>query len=119
MRPHRYRTKKLIVAFHFQFANQAGWRCEDCRRNGLEVTRRCGWLQIDETPSQVVWARARVATDRCPVSEITAESNALIQEFQVWKLFGRLDAFSLPARTVEAFCILENELKAEMNSEHH
>ena len=37
-------TKKLIVAFHFQFANQAGWRCDACRRNGLEKKRRCGWL---------------------------------------------------------------------------
>ena len=26
------RTKKLIVAFHFQFSNQAGWRCDVCRR---------------------------------------------------------------------------------------
>ena len=37
------REKKLIVAFHFQFSNQAGWECDACRRAGLEVRRRCGW----------------------------------------------------------------------------
>jgi hypothetical protein len=65
----------------------------------------------------VVWARRAVAIDSCPVSYVTAESSALIQEFQVWKLFGGVDAFALPARTVEAFCILENELRVEMKSD--
>jgi hypothetical protein len=98
--------------------NQAAWKCEDCRRNGLEIRRRCGWLAIDDEPTRVVWARGAVATDRCPVSEVSAESMALIQEFQAWKLFGSVDVFALPARTVEAFFILENELRAEMKSEH-
>ena len=40
----RGRKKKLIVAFHFQFSNQAGWKCDACRRSGLERERRCGWL---------------------------------------------------------------------------
>ena len=40
-----------------------------------------------------------------------------MQEFQAWRLFGGSDVFTLPARTVEAFCILENELRAEMRSE--
>ena len=117
MRAQRERTKKLIVAFHFQFANQAGWRCGDCRKNGLEQARRCGWLTRDVRPARVVWARRSVAVDSCPISYVSAESSAWIQEFQVWKLFGGVDIYALPARTVEAFCILENESRAEMTSE--
>lgn len=73
---------------------------------------------MDEGPARVVWARGAVASDRCPVSEVTAESIAFIQEFQAWKLFGSIDVFALPARTVEAFFILENELRAEIKGEH-
>ena len=73
---------------------------------------------MDDQPARVVWARGAIAIDRCPVSEVSPESIALIREFQAWKLFGSVDAFALPARTVEAFFILENELKAEMKSEH-
>jgi len=114
----RRRTKKLIVAFHFQFANQAAWRCGQCRKDGLERGRNCGWLPGSDKPKRVVWARRSVAIDSCPVSYVSAESDALLQEFQVWKLFGGLDVFNLPARTAEAFCILENELRAEIHSEH-
>ena len=98
--------------------NRAAWKCDECRRSGLEIRRRCGWLGIDEQPGRVVWARGAVATSRCPVSEVSAESIAFIQEFQAWKLFGSVDVFALPARTVEAFFILENELRAEIKSEH-
>jgi hypothetical protein len=66
---------------------------------------------------RVVWARRKVAVDSCPVSYVSGESRAWIQEFQAWKLLGGVDVFALPARTVEAFCILENELRAEMKSE--
>ena len=36
------RTKKLLVAFHFQFSNQAGWECDACRRvrPGTEAAMR-------------------------------------------------------------------------------
>ena len=45
MRAVRGRTKKLIVAFHFHlFSNQAGWKCDACRKAGLDVKRRCLWL---------------------------------------------------------------------------
>jgi hypothetical protein len=39
-----------------------------------------------------------------------------MEEFQAWKLFGGVDPYSLPARTVEAFFVLENELRAEVVS---
>lgn len=115
MRIDRERTKKLIVAFHFQFANQAGWRCEDCRASGLERIRRCGWLAFDQA-NRPVWARRTVALDSCPVSYITGESKALLEEFEAWKMFGGRDVFSLPARTAEAFCVLEKELRGETKS---
>jgi hypothetical protein len=117
MRAHRERTKKLIAAFHFQFANRAAWKCGDCRRSGLETVRRCGWLADGPGPPRVIWARKNVATDTCPVSYITAESIALVQEFQAWKLIGCADVYSLPARTVDGFWILENELRVEIENE--
>ena len=60
--PHRVRTKKLIVAFHFQFSSQAGWRCDVCRRTGLEKKRRCGWLPVSTRIAREagLGARARI-----------------------------------------------------------
>ncbi len=37
----------------------------------------------------------------------------MLEEFHAWKLFGSMDFRGLPARTVEAICILENELRSE------
>jgi|SRR5579872_320588 len=117
MRPQRRRTKKLTVAFHFQYVNQAAWRCDECRRNGLEHTRRCGWLpRVADERERVVWARRGRATFTCPVSYITADSVAWIEEFSVWKLMTYASYAPMPARTVEAFCILENEVRMERSS---
>ena len=49
----------------------------------------------------------------CPTSYITSESMAMLEEFNAWKLFGTSDCYSLPARTVEAISVLENELRSE------
>jgi hypothetical protein len=121
VRPERGRTKKLIVAFHFQFANQAGWKCEECRKNGLEAKRRCGWLAesgLRGRPGagKMVWGRRRVFLDTCPRSFVSAESIGLVEAFAAWKLIGSGDFASLPARTADAFCVLENELRAEMSN---
>src|SRR6266480_2014208 len=114
MPSHRGRKKKLIVAFHFQFANQAAWRCDTCRKSGLEKRRRCGWLtETKKMDSRVVWARREISTTSCPTSYITPESVALLEEFHVWKLFGCRDVNRLPARSVEAIFILESEWRAE------
>ena len=111
------RTKKLTVAFHFQLASQAGWKCEDCRKHGLEAKRRCGWLAEDRRgPRKTVWARGRLFLDSCPKSYVTAESVSLVEAFGAWKLVGGGDFAGLPARTVDAFCVLENELRAEMSN---
>ena len=105
------RKKKLIVALHFQFSNQAGWECETCRKAGLETKRRCGWIpRALETPPRVIWAKNSVATMVCPKSFITAQSLAWVEEYLVRRKLGQLGIEGLGAREVEAFLILEHEL---------
>lgn len=115
MRAFGRRTKKLIVAFHFQYANQAGWGCDTCRKNGLETKRRCGWLPGggETAGTAPVWTRGRTAISTCPKSYITGESISLLEQFYAWKLFGNEDPKLLPARTVDAFVVLEKELVEE------
>jgi hypothetical protein len=114
MRTDGSRKKKLIVAFHFQHSNQAGWKCDSCRQNGLEMKRRCGWLPAAlESPAKVVWARKRVSTDTCPTSLVSAQSLTWIEQFYVWRKLGPSYPGELSAREVEAFLILEQEAQAE------
>jgi len=109
----RRRTKKLIVAFHFQFSNRAAWECDACRRQGLETRRRCGFKpEASRTPPHVVWARGEAATDTCPKSYVAAQSLAWVEQFYVWKLGGG-SLLDLPARQVDAFLVLEQEWRAE------
>jgi hypothetical protein len=109
------RNKKLIVAFHFQFANQAAWKCDACRSQGLEKQRRCGWLPASmDSLSRPVWARRKTAMMECPRSYITAASLSLVEEFFAWKAGGGGNLMNRPARTAEAFFILEREWKAEI-----
>jgi hypothetical protein len=44
---------------------------------------------------------------------VTSESLALLEQFYAWKLFGNSDPKLLPARTVDAFFVLEKELVEE------
>jgi hypothetical protein len=105
------RKKKLIVALHFQFSNQAGWECATCRKAGLEIKRRCGWTpRASETPVRVVWARNSVASTECPKSFITARSMTWLEEYLVRRKLGQRGIDRLGAREVEAFLILEHEL---------
>ncbi len=112
------RTKKLIVAFHFQFSNQDGWKCEPCRKSGLERKRRCGWLAGPiESPARIVWARKEVALETCPRSYVSPESEAWVEEFFVRRKFGFFGNLEeLGAREVEAFLILESEMNREARS---
>lgn len=104
------RKKKLIVAFHFQFSDQAGWKCDDCRKHGLESARRCGWLPAPAEPKpRAVWARGGVSTTSCPKSYVTAQSLAWLDEYCAYRTLGRPDAGGLTAREVEAFLVLDNE----------
>jgi hypothetical protein len=108
-----------MVAFHFEFANQAGWKCDVCRKSGLERKRRCGWLEEQEhSPAGLrhpVWARKQTALDTCPRSYITAESQTLVEEFFVRRRLGSACGDELSARQVEAFVLLESALGAERN----
>lgn len=44
---------------------------------------------------------------------------AWLEEFHAWKLLGGESYGSMPARTVDAFAVLENELRTERNSGEH
>ena len=113
-RAERRRKKKLLVAFHFQFSNQAGWECDACRRSGLEIRRRCGWLRLPhDGKGAPVWARKTVATESCPKSYITAESEGMVEDFLVRRRLGGMSFEELSARQVEGFLILEQALAAE------
>jgi hypothetical protein len=50
----------------------------------------------------------------CPKSYITAESAALLEDFAVFRRFGRVEQGRLTARQAEAFIILEHELAMEI-----
>jgi hypothetical protein len=67
----------------------------------------------NEQGGQPIWVRKNVCANTCPTSYITSESIAMLEEFHAWKLFGAMDVYGLPARTVEAICVLENEMRSE------
>ena len=63
--------------------------------------------------------RERVSAAECPVSLVTAESWALVEEFFVWRrLGGRFDVWSAPARRVDAYGVLERELRSLEREDH-
>ena len=85
-----------------------------CRSQGLEMRRRCGWLsEAAAQPEKVIWARHDARSTQCPTSFISAESLAWIERYQAGRVFGFGDVMELPARTVDAFCVLELELARE------
>ena len=56
-----------------------------------------------------VWARSNISLETCPKSYISAESEALVEEFLVWRRLGGLHLAALSARQVDAFMILAKE----------
>lgn len=114
MRAGRGRKKKLIAAFHFTREGQAGWNCGECRRNGLERRRRCGWLaQQERGPARLVWAHGTVGLTECPASFITPESMSLVEEFAARKRLGAAGFGTPEARAADAFLLLEEEMRAD------
>ena len=117
------RKKKLIVAFHFVTANQqsagisagqAGWNCGNCRENGLETKRRCGFLPEEKRGEpRIVWGRKQTQAEECPKSLITGASLALLEEFFVRRRLGIPDSLEMEARKVDAFLILRDEMERE------
>lgn len=114
-----HRKKKLIVALHFQFSNRAGWECVACRKAGLEMKRRCGWIpEAGKSPARIIWAKNSASTTVCPTSFITAQSMAWLEEYFVRRKLGQRGIEGLGAREVEAFLILEHELSEENTVVH-
>ncbi len=114
MRSGRERKKKLIVAFHFQFSNRAGWDCESCRRNGLEVKRRCGFLPGEKRgEKRIIWGRKQAHSEECPKSFVTSASLAFLEEFFVRRRLGIEGSMEMEARKVDAFLILRDEMERE------
>ena len=60
-----------------------------------------------------MWARKTVATESCPKSYITAESEWMVEDFLVRRRVGGTRFEDLSARQVEAFAMLEEALDAE------
>jgi hypothetical protein len=76
--------------------------------------RQCGWEEsVERRQAKPVWARRNHVVNECPRSYISAESQTLIEQFNVWKLAGGSEFSAWPARVVEAMCILEQELRQE------
>jgi hypothetical protein len=102
-----------MVAFHFYRTSQAGWKCDQCRRQGLDVGRRCGFLEAEKRgPKKMVWVRGRVSSEECPKSLVTPASVELLEKFYGWKFAGG-ELWGLAAKDADAFLVLEGELRAE------
>jgi hypothetical protein len=94
----------------------------NCRQNGLEVKRRCGFLPDDKRgEARIVWGRKQTQTDECPKSLVTGESLAMVEEFFVRRRLGVGDSIgiealgieAMAARKVDAFLILRDEMERE------
>lgn len=107
-----------MVAFHFLRSDQAGWKCEQCRRQSLEARRRCGFLAPEERdPQKVVWARNGAVAEECPKSLITAESTEFVERYLIWKMAPGCGLSEHAAREADAFLTLEKEWRTEQFNE--
>jgi hypothetical protein len=103
-----------MVAFHFYRTSQAGWKCDHCRRQGLDVKRRCGFLPAETRgPRKLVFVRGRVSSEECPKSLVTPASVELLEKFFGWKFSGGTSLEGMAAKEADAFLILEGEWRAE------
>lgn len=118
MRPYGAGKKKLVVAFHYHLAShtagRTGWDCDSCRRNGLEKSRRCGFLPESERGEpRIVWGRRQVTSQECPKSAVNGETLALLEEFLVARRLGTPADRNDDARKVDAFLILKEQMERE------
>jgi hypothetical protein len=60
-----------------------------------------------------VWGRKHVTTEECPKSLVTGESLVLVEEFFVRGRLGVKSSLETPARRVDAFVILQDEMERE------
>ena len=119
MRPDGARKKKLVVAFHFQLSKPSGWNCDTCRKAGLELKRRCGWLTLPPPENnRPIWTRQGAFTLSCPKSELSMDSLTQIEAYCVAKLTGVPPAEPVTAREVDAFLILDRLVRQERESQN-
>ena len=82
------------------------------------MKRGCGWL--GEDAGRVVWLAGKLGTEQCPVSYVTGESLAWVEDFWAHEALGEPDdLLGWPARRVDAFLVLKVEqrkLEAERNA---
>ena len=107
------RKKKLIVAFHFLRSDRPGGNATQCRRQGLEARRRCGFLPEEQRGApRVVWARGRGGVGG--VSDVAGDSGRVWSWLRSSSLeSSRRSAGEPTAREADAFLILEREWRAE------
>lgn len=55
-------------------------------------------------------------TTQCPKSLISAQSLSLLEQFRIWREFGKGTPWSLDAKTAEAILVLEKALQMEMEN---
>jgi hypothetical protein len=60
-----------------------------------------------------VWLRGSARLNTCPKSYIRGDSWELLHAFNASKSLGFGDIYSLPARVVDAFCVLERLTREE------
>jgi hypothetical protein len=103
------RKKNLTLAFHFYLSGADRWLCQPCRSAGLEEKRRCGWLNTEfNSAGQPVWTRRDIHTTCCPKPLIHPETLSWLEGYAVLKKLGGALAFSSPAKTVDAYVLLED-----------
>ena len=79
------------------------------------------WDAEEGTP--LVWVspisnegQPRLTLRQCPVSTITGQSAAFVQDFMMHRIVGDTSAAAeWPARRVDAFAVLQNEQRAMRN----
>ena len=86
-----------------------------CRHHGLEAKRRCGFLPDEKRGEpRIIWGRRQTQAEECPKSLVTGESMALLEEFFVRRRLGSNEPLEeMPARKVDAFLILRDEMERE------
>jgi hypothetical protein len=70
---------------------------------------------VEPEAARIVWTRRRVSADRCPKSEITAQSLEWLEKYFVWKRLGASYPEPMTARDVEAILLLQQEMEQESN----
>lgn len=111
----RGRAKKLIVAFHFHRSRQAGWKCDACRKSGLDGKRRCGYLPAERRgPLVTVWTGGGVGVTECPKPIVGSFSLMCLEGFFAMKLGVSLDCWErVSGKVIDGWQVLAEELRKE------